>query len=123
MSLCSCLEKWACILHRLKTIQIEFSSFQDLGVFVHNNPQTEAQRTFTRIPLCITRQRERMRVIHLGLCLRDIVNEKPINLEKTTSSVLSVLLLLYVTNNQRLFRKLVIFKVFFQFNMHSIPQG
>ena len=58
-----------------------------------------------------------MRLTPIGL--RVIVNEKPLNLEKTTSSVLSVLLLLYVTNNQRLIRKLVIFKVFFQFNMHK----
>ena len=32
----------------------------------------------------------------LGSCLRVIVNEKPLNLEKTTSSVLSVLLFIYV---------------------------
>ena len=31
----------------------------------------------------------------LGFCLRVIVNEKPLDLEKTTSSVLSVLLLIY----------------------------
>ena len=31
----------------------------------------------------------------LGLCLRVIVNEKPLNFEKSTSSVLSVLLLIY----------------------------
>ena len=30
----------------------------------------------------------------------DIVNEKPLNLEKTTSSVLSVLLLIYAVNDQ-----------------------
>ena len=41
----------------------------------------------------ITRQRESMRVTLLGLCLRVIVNEKLLNLEKTTSSVLSVLLI------------------------------
>ena len=34
----------------------------------------------------------RMRVTPLDFCLRIIVNEKPLNLEKTTSSVLSVLL-------------------------------
>ena len=37
----------------------------------------------------------RMRVTPLDFCLRIIVNEKPLNLEKTTSSVLSVLLLIY----------------------------
>ena len=36
-----------------------------------------------------------MRVTPLGFCLRVIVNEKLLNLEKTTSSVLSVLLLIY----------------------------
>ena len=36
-----------------------------------------------------------MRVTPLGFCLRVIVNEKPLNLENTTSSVLSVLLLIY----------------------------
>ena len=36
-----------------------------------------------------------MRVTSLGLCLRVIVNEKPLNREQTTSSVLSVLLLIY----------------------------
>ncbi len=30
-----------------------------------------------------------------GLCIRVIVNEKPLNLEKTGSSVISVLLLIY----------------------------
>jgi len=43
----------------------------------------------------IKRQRESMRVIPLGYCLRVIVNKKTLNLEKTTSSVLSVLLLIY----------------------------
>ena len=35
-----------------------------------------------------------MRITPLGFCLRVIVNKKPLNLEKTTSSVLSVLLLI-----------------------------
>ena len=39
-----------------------------------------------------------MRVTPLGFCLRVIVNEKPLNLEKTTSGVLSVLLLIYAKN-------------------------
>ena len=34
-------------------------------------------------------------VTQLGFCLRVIVNEQPLNLKKTTSSVLSVLLLIY----------------------------
>ena len=36
-----------------------------------------------------------MRVTSLGLCLRVIVNEKPLNFEKTTYNALSVLLLIY----------------------------
>ena len=36
-----------------------------------------------------------MRLAPLGLRLRDIVNEKLLNLEKTTKSVKSVLLLIY----------------------------
>ena len=39
-----------------------------------------------------------MRVTSLGFCLRVIVNEKPLNLEKTTFNVLPVLLLIYVLN-------------------------
>ena len=39
-----------------------------------------------------------MRVTPLGFCLRVIVNEKPLNLEKTTYGVLSVLLLIYAKN-------------------------
>ena len=34
-----------------------------------------------------------MRVTPLGLCLMVIVNEKPLNLEKTTFSVISVMLI------------------------------
>ena len=36
-----------------------------------------------------------MQVTQLGFCLRVIVNEKLLNLEKTTSDALSVLLLIY----------------------------
>ena len=46
------------------------------------------------LTLCLVIHRG-MRVTPLGFCLRVIVNEKPLNLEKTTSSVLSVLLLIY----------------------------
>ena len=41
----------------------------------------------------------RMHITPLGYCFRVIVNEKPLNLEKTTTSVLSVLLLIYVIDN------------------------
>ena len=47
------------------------------------------------MPRRITRQRGSMRVTPLGFRLRVVVHEKPQNLEKTTSSVLSVLLLIY----------------------------
>ena len=47
------------------------------------------------MPRWITRQRKSMCVTPLGFYLRVIVNEKILNLEKTTSSVLSVLLLIY----------------------------
>ena len=46
------------------------------------------------LSLCLAIQRS-MRVTHLGLFLRVIVNEKPLNLEKTTSSIQSVLLIIY----------------------------
>ena len=62
--------------------------------FIHNNAEAEAQGV-TRMPRRITRQRGRMRVTPLGFRLRVVVHEKPQNLEKTTSSVLSVLLLIY----------------------------
>ena len=41
-----------------------------------------------------------MRVTPLGFCLRVKVNEKPLNLKKTTSNVRSVLLLIYAVSNQ-----------------------
>ena len=48
-----------------------------------------------RQALWITGQRERMHVTPLGFCLSVIVKEKPLNLETTTSSVLSVSLLIF----------------------------
>ena len=56
------------------------SSFQDLG-----GVRTDF--------LCLVIKRS-IRVTPLGLCFRVIVNERPLNLEKTTSTVLSVLLLI-----------------------------
>ena len=49
--------------------------------------------------LCLVIQ-QRMRETPLGFYLRVIVNEQILNLKKTTSSVLSVLLLLYNITNQ-----------------------
>ena len=66
------------------------SSFQDLGFFVHNNPEAEAKSSNAYAPerepvLC------RIHVTHLGFCLSVIKNENWLNLENTTSSVLSVI--------------------------------
>ena len=58
----------------------------------------EAQRSYVHAALNDKTERESMRVTPLGFLLRVIVNEKPLNLKKTTSSVLSVLLLIYAYN-------------------------
>ena len=70
------------------------SSFQDYGFYVYNNPETEAQSSYAHVALKDETQRESICLTPLGFCRRVIVNEKPLNLEKTTSSVLSVLLLI-----------------------------
>ena len=61
----------------------------------------EAQRSFAYAALN-TRQREResMRAIPLGFGIRVIMYETPLNLEKTTYSVLSVMLFIYDWTNQ-----------------------
>ena len=64
------------------------------GCFFHNNPEAKAQRSLNRLSLCLVIQRG-MRVTPLGYCLRVVVNDKHLNLEKTVSSVLSILLLIY----------------------------
>ena len=46
------------------------------------------------LSLCLVIQRD-MSVTTLGFCLRVIVNEKLLNLKKTTLSALSVLLFIY----------------------------
>ena len=82
------------------------SSLQDLGFFVHNNPE-ETPKGVT--PFCVELQdrekacstphmRNFFELLHEG----KIVNEKPLNLKKTTSSVLSVLLLIYEPITQEL---------------------
>ena len=63
------------------------SSFLDLEFFVHN--EAETQRSYAHA-LSLSCNLSGMHVTPLGFCLRVIVNEKPLNLEKTTSSVLSV---------------------------------
>ena len=74
------------------------SSFQDLRVFLLQlNPKEESLRSFAQamINYKTERERERMRVTPLGLCLRVIVNEKSLNLEKTTLSFLSLLIFIF----------------------------
>ena len=68
-------------------------SFQDLGFFVNNNPEAEAQRSYAHVALNDKTEREHAPT-PLGFCLRVTVNEKPLNLEKKTSSVLSISLLI-----------------------------
>ena len=51
------------------------------------------------LSLCLVIQRD-IPVTHFGFCLSVIVNEKPLSVEKTTSSVLSVCLFIYVSNYQ-----------------------
>ena len=70
------------------------SSFQNLGVFSSKQPRGAQKLKGVKVDLQ-NRERESMRVTPLGFWLRVIVNEKPLNLLKTTLSVLSVLLLIY----------------------------
>ena len=67
------------------------SSFKDLGLFVHNNPAAEAQRSSA--PTAHARSLS----CNSTLPARNffVVNEKPLHLEKTTSSVPSVMLFIY----------------------------
>ena len=64
------------------------SSFQDLRFFrsQYNHEAEAGSKEF----LSYKTERKSIRVTPLGLCLRIIVDEKTLNLEKTTSSVLSV---------------------------------
>ena len=55
----------------------------------------------------MTLQRESMRVTSLGFCLKVIVNEKPLKLEKTTASVLSVLLVILCSKESLILNKTV----------------
>ena len=63
-------------------------------IFVHNNPEVEAYRSSKKAALNNKTERESRRCLHgtpLGFCLRVIVNENPLNLEKTTFSVQSII--------------------------------
>ena len=55
------------------------------------SPEPEAKS----MPRWMTRQRESMRITRFGFCLMIFVSEKLLNVEITTTSVLSVLLLIY----------------------------
>ena len=80
--------------HRLikKQIEYQMSSFQYLRFFSITMTLRQNSKGVTRMLRWMTRQKESMRVTPLGFCLRVIVNENPLNLEKTKSSVLSELL-------------------------------
>ena len=64
--------------------------FQNLEVFSHNNPDAES---YTYILSSVVIQHG----IRVTLLPQGYYEQKPINLEKTTSSVLSVLLLICET--------------------------
>ena len=68
---------------------------------VHNNPEADVQSSYAHAAWNYKTDREpvllRLRVTLLGFCLWVIVNEKPLNLEKTTISFLFVILInLYI---------------------------
>ena len=75
-----------------RTLDVVFSRFKQF--FVHNNPEAEAQSSYAHAALNYNTEREYARNSS-GFCLRVIVNEKFLNLEMTSISVLSVLLLIY----------------------------
>jgi len=66
---------------------------------VQNNPETEAQKSYMHdacsLHVLSFNAACAYGVTPFGFCLRVIVHEKPLNLEKTTYSVLSVMLLIY----------------------------
>ena len=66
------------------------SSFQDLGLFYYNNSGGIGPKEF-RAGSVELQDRESMRVTPLGLCLQSYCKRTTLNLEKKTSSVLSVL--------------------------------
>ena len=58
------------------------SSFQDLGFFVDNNPETETQMSYGHASLNYKTKRDSSLLNLLGFCLKVIVNEKRLNLRK-----------------------------------------
>ena len=71
------------------TVDVVFSRFMCVSFTI--TLRQKPKEVTSILSLCLVIQR----VTPLDFCLRVIVNEKPLNLEKTTSSVLSVLLLTY----------------------------
>ena len=59
---------------------------RSITIKIQHQMSSNFPKGVTCILRCITRQRERMRVTPLGFCLRVSANEKPLHLEKTTSS-------------------------------------
>ena len=59
--------------------------------FVHNNPEAEAKRSYAYAALNYKTKIHPVHLTPFGFCLRVLVSEKALNLEKTTSSVISVL--------------------------------
>ena len=98
--------------------------FNVQGFFVHNN--AVAQKSYAhlyaaqkRFSLCLLILRS-MRVTHLGVSLRVIVNEKKIKILKRRHLVFYVLLLLNLCIIESLFRKLDFLKYIFKRNGLSI---
>ena len=88
------------MIHRLITTQnTRRLLFYIYGVFVYKNSEAEAKRSSAEsahaLSLSLSCNSTLPARNSFGLCLRVIVNQKPLNLEMTTSSVLSVLLLIY----------------------------
>ena len=71
------------------TVDVVFSRFMCVSFTI--TLRQKPKEVTSILSLCLVIQQ----VTPLDFCLRVIVNEKPLNLEKTTSSVLSVLLLTY----------------------------
>ena len=81
------------------------SSFQDLGIFVHNNPERKASRCYAHAAFgWQDKERENVR-ISFGLLPQVYCERKPQNLFLKTSCVLSVLI--YDHDNQGLDKGLV----------------
>ena len=99
-----------------KTIDVVFSGFRGFSFTITLRQKPKGVQRRQR---WITRQRESMRCLRgtpLGLCLRVNVNKKTLNLEKTTSSFLSVLLLIHILF--QIISKIHTYKIFekFQFS-------